>query len=346
MKSEIISTTPIGSEELPVADAGSESERASLLVSTSQHGARLDKCLAELLPAFSRSYLQHLMLQGDVTYRGQKVIKPSTKVHAGESIDVLLRQTDQARSFTAEALSLNIVYEDDSLLVLNKQAGMVVHPAAGNWSGTVMNGLLYHHSGAADLPRAGIVHRLDKDTSGLMVVAKTRIVMEALVRLIAQRAVNRLYLAIVEKPWNKRGVWTVADSIGRDPINRLRMAVLPSGASGSKIARTQFRALASRDALTLVACKLFTGRTHQIRVHLAHNGYPILGDQVYGGRIDHGMHRQALHATRLEFEHPVNGQRLSFLAPLPDDMGAALSIHGLNYNPASLGAHTFADSDA
>lgn len=323
-----------------------ESERTSVQVSTAQHGGRIDKCLAELMPAFSRSYLQQLMQQGDVTCRGQVAQKPSAKVRAGDWIEVVLRPTDQARSFTAEALDLAIVHEDDALLVLNKRAGMVVHPAAGNWSGTVMNGLLHHHAGAADLPRAGIVHRLDKDTSGLMVVAKTRVVMEALVRLIAQREVSRFYLAIAEKPWRRPGVWTVADAIGRDPGNRLRMAVLPATASGAKPAKTQFRAVAVQNglSLSLVACKLFTGRTHQIRVHLAHRGHPILGDQVYGGNLQQGMGRQALHATRLEFDHPVTGQRLSFLAPLPEDMAQVLAANGLHYNPSLLGPHTFVDS--
>lgn len=341
MNSEIISTPPEQTNP-PVAPVMElESERASVQVSTSQHGGRLDKCLAELMPAFSRSYLQQLMQQGDVTYRGQVATKPSAKVRAGDWIDVVLRPTDQARSFTAEPLNLTIVHEDDALLVLNKRAGMVVHPAAGNWSGTVMNGLLHHHPGAVDLPRAGIVHRLDKDTSGLMVVAKTRVVMEALVRLIGQREVSRFYLAIAEKPWRRAGVWTVSDAIGRDPVNRLRMAVLPSDMSNSKPAKTQFRAVAVQGGLSLVACKLFTGRTHQIRVHLAHRGHPILGDQVYGGSLQHGIIRQALHATRLEFDHPITGHRLSFLAPVPEDMAQVMATNGLHYNPSLLGAHTF-----
>lgn len=335
MKSEIISTDP----DTSALDL--EAEQRHFLVSPDWHGQRVDKCLAGLLGEFSRSYLQQLMQQGDVTLNEQVLTKASAKVRAGDHICVSLRPTDQAQAFKAEAIGLDIVHEDDDLLVINKPAGLVVHPAAGHWSGTLMNGLLHHHGGAQMLPRAGIVHRLDKDTSGLMVVAKTRTVMEALVRQIAARDIHRYYLAIAEKVWSHLGVVSVTESLGRDPANRLRMAVLARDASTAKPARTLFKPVATNGDVSLVACKLYTGRTHQIRVHLAWYGHPILGDLVYGGHVRLGMTRQALHATRLEFVHPVTGQGMGFEAPLPADMVKVLQDQSLHYNTASLGLATF-----
>lgn len=319
-------------------------EQRCVHVLLSQHGIRLDKCLADLIPEFSRTYLQQLMAQGDVILEGVTATKPSLKVKAGQRIDVTLSPTDQASSFKPEPIDLNVVYEDADMLVLNKPAGMVVHPAAGNWSGTIMNGLLHHHRGASDLPRAGIVHRLDKDTSGLMVVGKTRLAVEALSRMIAAREVHRFYLAIAEKTWAKTGVMTVDEPLGRDPHNRLRMSVQPRHAASAKAAKTQFRSVAPLAGMSLIACKLFTGRTHQIRVHLSWIGHPILGDAVYGGHSLEGMSRQALHATRLELLHPVSGRSLVFLAPVPRDMEKILEGHGVTYNIESLGVNTFSPS--
>lgn len=326
---------------VPLMQPESDVEQITLHIGVSHHGVRIDKCLAERLTAFSRSYLQQLLAQGDVMASGNATLKPSTKVKAGDTVTVMLRPTDQAQSFKAEPMELDIVYEDDSLLVVNKPAGLVVHPAAGNWSGTLMNGLLHHWAGAVSLPRAGIVHRLDKDTSGLMVVAKTRVVMEALVRLIAAREVKRYYLAIAERTWHHNGIATVEAAIGRDPHNRLKMAALPLDAVGAKAAKTQFLALSHSPELTLVACKLFTGRTHQIRVHLALLGHPILGDLVYGGHAAFGMNRQALHATKLAFTHPVSGQALVFEVLPPADMADTLDRQGLNYNPTLLKTQVF-----
>jgi 23S rRNA pseudouridine1911/1915/1917 synthase len=281
------------------------------------------------------------MQQGDVAVNERVVTKSSAKVRVGDHLRVSLRPTDQAQAFKAEPIALDVVHEDGDLLVINKPAGLVVHPAAGHWSGTLMNGLLHHHAGAHLLPRAGIVHRLDKDTSGLMVVAKTRTVMESLVRQIAARDVHRYYLAITEKAWSHLGVVSVTESLGRDPVNRLRMAVLPRDASVAKPARTLFKPVATNGDLSLVACKLYTGRTHQIRVHLAWYGHPILGDLVYGGRVRLGMQRQALHATRLELVHPGSGAGMVFEAPLPTDMENVLQDQSLHYNTASLGLATF-----
>ena len=305
-------------------------------------GHRLDKCLAAAIPEFSRSYLQQLLVRGDVTLDGLPVTKVSMKVHAGQHILATLRPTPQATSFRPEPVRLDVVFEDEHIVVLNKPPGLVVHPAAGNWTGTVLNGLLMHHRGAADLPRAGIVHRLDKDTSGLMVVAKTRPAMDELGKQIALRAVQRYYLALAERPWRRgEGVVTVEQPIGRDPTNRLRMAVLRPDNPSGKAATTWVVWQRASENVTLLACKLFTGRTHQIRVHLSWLGHPICGDSTYGGQLTQEIQRQALHATRLDFVHPVTGSPLSFTAGLPGDMQRLLDLEGLNYNHQSIGPNTF-----
>ena len=341
MEPEIISVAPEPTDELNSTDPETEAEHCSVVVGASDHGARIDKFLAQRFPALSRAYFQHLLAQGDVACAGKPVSKASTAVKVGMLVEVVLRPTEQARSFQPEEMSLDIVYEDDFLLVLNKPAGLVVHPGAGNWSGTLLNALLHHFSGAVNLPRAGIVHRLDKDTSGLMVVAKTRAAMDALVRLIGEREVSRLYVALAERPWRKPERFNVQEPMGRDPLNRLRMAVLPSGKPGVKSAHTAFKVLRKEDSLTLVACKLFTGRTHQIRVHLSWAGHPILADKVYGGHVAHGMERQALHATRLAFTHPFTGESLSFHATPPTDMLQAMAETSLHYNTELVDVSVF-----
>jgi 23S rRNA pseudouridine1911/1915/1917 synthase len=215
-------------------------------------------------------------------------------------------------------------------MVIDKPAGLVVHPAPGNWSGTLLNGLLAHHEGARMLPRAGIVHRLDKDTSGLMVVAKTRAAMDALVARIAAREVHREYLALAHRPWQGPARIQVDQAIGRDPRQRVRMAVVDLAHQMGKPALTDFRVLDSQPQACLVHCKLHTGRTHQIRVHLLHLGHPLLADELYGGKPLAGLERQALHAWRLSLTHPVTGQALSWRAPLPPELRLALSSLGLN----------------
>lgn len=332
MEPEIISVTPDLLETLNTADADADAEHCTMVPGVPDHGLRIDRFLARSFPALSRSYFQQLLAQGDVTCGGKPVAKASAAVKTGVPVEVVLRPTEQARSFLPEAIALDIVFEDPHLLVLNKQAGLVVHPGAGNWSGTLLNGLLHHVPGSVNLPRAGIVHRLDKDTSGLMMVAKTRVIMEALVRLISERAVSRLYVALAERPWRRPNRFDVREPMGRDPFNRLRMAVLSADKSGAKAAHTAFKVLRKEAGLTLVACKLFTGRTHQIRVHLSWAGHPILADHVYGGLAGQGMVRQALHATRLAFVHPVTGERLNFHASPPPDMLQAMQATGLNYN--------------
>lgn len=296
------------------------------------HGQRLDKVLAELVPEFSRSYLQQLLAQGAVQLGGVPASKASAKVKWGDALRVEMRPTAQSQSFKPEPMALDVVFEDAHLLVVNKPAGLVVHPAPGNWSGTLLNGLLAHHAGAVQVPRAGIVHRLDKDTSGLMVVAKTRQVMDALVALIAQRDVSRRYVALAHQAWQGAQMQTVHAPIGRDVRNRLRMAVVDLTQHAGKEARTDITCLDSQGAYCLVHCKLYTGRTHQIRVHMLSLGHALVADALYGGAPAGGMQRQALHAFRLSFVHPVTGQLLALAAEPPQDFLQAAFELGLRYN--------------
>jgi 23S rRNA pseudouridine1911/1915/1917 synthase len=296
------------------------------------HGQRLDRALAHLVPEFSRSYLQHLIEAGAVRIGAGGPLKASQKVKAGDVGAIELRPTPQSQAFLPEDMPLDVVHEDEHLLVLNKPAGLVVHPAPGNWSGTLLNGLLARDAGARNLPRAGIVHRLDKDTSGLMVVARTRSAMDALVAMIAARSVARQYLALAHRPWQGGAQRRVDAPIGRDPRNRLRMAVVDLQRHPGKPAATVFELLQQADAGCAVLCTLETGRTHQIRVHMAHIGHPLVGDALYGGGPAGGLERQALHAFRLAFPHPVTGAQLAFHAPLPHDLRQAWAAWGLRYN--------------
>lgn len=298
-----------------------------------QHGARLDKALVDWVPEFSRSYLQQLLAQGAVQLNGQVATKASAKIKLGDAVCIEMRPTAQSQSFKPESMHLDVVFEDAHLLVVNKPAGLVVHPAPGNWSGTLLNGLLAHHAGAANVPRAGIVHRLDKDTSGLMVVAKDRSTMDALVALIARRDVSRRYLALAHKPWQGAQLQKVDAPIGRDPRNRLRMAVVDLAQHAGKEARTDITCWDTTDAHCLVHCKLHTGRTHQIRVHMLSLGHVLVADAVYGGAPAGGMQRQALHAFRLAFTHPVTGEVLELAAEPPADFLGAVQQLGLSYNP-------------
>jgi 23S rRNA pseudouridine1911/1915/1917 synthase len=327
----IISATSSDSEE-DAADAGPDIEIRDFVFTPKLHGERLDKALADLVPEFSRSYLQQLIEVGAVRVSGHVAGKPSARVKAGDGGRIELHPTPQAQAFKPEVMALHTVYEDVHLRVLNKPAGLVVHPAPGNWSGTLLNGLLAGDAQAALLPRAGIVHRLDKDTSGLMVVARTRSAMDALVALIAAREVSRQYLALAHRPWVGGTHRTVEAAIGRDPRNRLRMAVVDLAQGNGKTARTDFALLENARDGCWVHCTLHTGRTHQIRVHMASIGHPLLGDALYGGAPAAGLARQALHAFRLGFKHPVTGQTLDFHVPPPQDMQHALETWGLRYN--------------
>lgn len=304
--------------DAPASAAPEDIEVRQAVAGEPWHGQRLDKALVAMAPEFSRSHLQQLIEQGHVHVDGQAQRTSSRKLKVGQRLRVELVPTAESRAFRPEAIALSVVHEDEHLLVIDKPAGLVVHPAAGHWSGTLLNALLAHHAAAATLPRAGIVHRLDKDTSGLMLVGKSLPAVTALVRDIAARDVSRQYLALAHGAM-ARAAMTIDAPIGRDPASRVRMAVVGSG----KPARTDVERLAVGEGVSAVRCTLHTGRTHQIRVHLASQGHPLVGDALYGGRPLLGLQRQALHAQRLRLAHPVTRAPLSFEAPLPPDLAAA-----------------------
>ena len=295
------------------------------VVPDSAAGRRLDQVIAELFPEHSRSRLAGWIKSGDVLLDGARV-RPRDAVHGGERIEVAAVDSVQTVA-EAEDIPLQILHEDAHLLVLDKPAGLVVHPGAGNPGGTLMNALLHHDPALERLPRAGIVHRLDKDTSGVMVVARTLQAHTALVAQLSARYVHRQYLAVVVGALVSGG--TVDAPIDRHPRDRLKMGVREDG----KPAVTHYRLRERFRAHTALECRLETGRTHQIRVHMAHLKHPIVGDPLYGGSLRlpkgasdtlvaalRGFRRQALHAQVLEFEHPVGGAPLRCEAPLPDDL--------------------------
>jgi 23S rRNA pseudouridine1911/1915/1917 synthase len=333
---QIISSDPSVADSLGEshedADSTLEVELREAEMPISAHGERLDRALSGIVPEFSRTYLQQLIDSGLVRLDGLPVTKASFKVKAGDRVQIELRPTPQSQAFKPEDMVLDVVFEDAHLLVINKPAGLVVHPAPGNWSGTLLNGLLARDDATRFLPRAGIVHRLDKDTSGLMVVAKTRETMDRLVEMIGAREVSRDYLAVGHRAWQGSRQQQVALPIGRDPRNRLRMAVVDLERNSGKTAMTDISLLDNQDAHCLVRCKLHTGRTHQIRVHMASLGHPLVSDALYGGEAAAGLDRQALHARRLAFAHPCSAVALAFVAPVPDDLEHAIQALGLSYN--------------
>jgi 23S rRNA pseudouridine1911/1915/1917 synthase len=319
----------LGHELLDLSDPSEEEgEQRAWRVDAAGHGQRLDKVLTQALQEFSRNYLQQLIEEGALILNGVVVRKSATKVQAGDALTIQIRPTPQSQAFKPEVMSLVVVFEDEHLLVVNKPAGLVVHPAPGHWSGTLLNGLLAHHAGALQLPRAGIVHRLDRDTSGLMVVAKTRASMDRLVQQIAAREVSRQYQALAHRAWVGSSKVTVEAPIGRDPRNRLRMAVVNLAINSGKTAKTDVHWLANGvrgdEAVCWVRCVLHTGRTHQIRVHMASLGHPLVGDTLYGGHHAGGLTRQALHAWCLSFVHPVTQAPLVFEVSPPADFQAGL----------------------
>ena len=302
----------------------------NLTVPLEMAGQRLDAALAALLPDYSRSRLAGWIKEGAVEVDG-KAARPKDKLIGGETLAVRVRERNETLAFTPEPMDLDIVYEDDSVIVLNKPAGLVVHPAAGNWSGTLLNGLLAYCPALQNVPRAGIVHRLDKDTSGLMVVAKTLAAQTDLVRQMQARSVKRIYRAVADGivPFDGK----IETLIGRDPHNRTKMAVV---GFGGKEAVTHVKVLERYLAHSYIECALETGRTHQIRVHMREARHPLAGDPVYGN-LRHpasdivktavrGLGRQALHAYRLSFVHPQSGETMRFEAPLPADIHHLLSV--------------------
>jgi 23S rRNA pseudouridine1911/1915/1917 synthase len=297
----------------------SPSEPLRLTLPEASAGLRLDQALAALLPQHSRNRLQQWIRDACVEVDGVLVTEPKRKVLGFERILVALPDDVEAMTEQAEDIPLTVVFEDEALLVINKPAGLVVHPGSGNWHGTLMNALLHHIPGIAEVPRAGIVHRLDKDTSGLMVVAKTLEAQTDLVRQLQARTVKRQYLAIAQGLIRRDG--GVDSPIGRHPVQRIKMAVVPES-RGGKPALTWFRRLELFAHCTLLECSLETGRTHQIRVHMASIAHPLLGDPVYGKRDPRlpVFKRQALHATRLGLIHPVSGRPMHWEVPMPEDM--------------------------
>jgi len=313
-----------------------EASQHRLIIPAEGSGRRLDQVLAELLPDYSRSRLKQWILDGHVRLDGASP-EPRTRVVEGQVIDIRVEDlpdtNDGTRSPAAEAMPLDIIFEDRDILVLNKPAGLVVHPGAGNAAGTLQNGLLAYLPGLADLPRSGILHRLDKDTSGLLIVAKTLVAHTHLVRALEARDIMREYRALCVGPMTGGG--SVDAPIGRHRTQRTKMAVMDRA---GRPAVTHYRVLARFPHHTFVAVRLETGRTHQIRVHLAHVRHPIVGDPAYGGRLIvpagaterlalalRAFRRQALHAHRIRFEHPVSHTPLNFTAPLPEDFRALLA---------------------
>jgi 23S rRNA pseudouridine1911/1915/1917 synthase len=291
----------------------------SLTLPAGLDGMRFDQALAHALPRYSRSRLKAWIDAGRVTIDGQ-VAGARQKVWGGERVTVDAAPEPREIAYAAEPIALAIVYEDAALVVVDKPAGLVVHPGSGNWEGTLLNALLHHAPELAAVPRAGIVHRLDKDTSGLLVVARTLTAQTDLVRQLQARTVRREYLALACGDIARGG--TVDAPIGRHPTRRTTMAVVPAG----KPARTHYEVVERFGDATLLRCRLETGRTHQIRVHLAALGHPLVGDPAYGrkkGPVPFA--RQALHAARLGLVHPVSGEACSWTSPLPADFTALLA---------------------
>ncbi len=295
-------------------------------------GERLDKFLGSALPDYSRNRLQSWVEAGAVTVDG-KVTKVRHLLRGSESIKVFPQEMPEQFAFSPENIPLDIVYQDDSIIVVNKPAGLVVHPAAGNWTGTLLNALLYRYPELKQLPRAGIVHRLDKDTSGLMVVARTDIAQTSLVRQLQERTVGRRYLSWVWGDAPSQG--KVLATVGRDQRDRLKMA---AGSAQGKPAATLFRRLAkgtfAESSVALLECRLETGRTHQIRVHLESLGFPLLGDPVYRKRIPGvakslPFTRQALHAYALSLQHPATQEVMTWFRLPPQDLIDLLAFVGM-----------------
>ena len=339
-----VATSASASLEASSAHAASDAA-IELIVEAGASGERLDKWLAKRLPEHSRARLQKWIEAGHVRVNGEAGAVRRA-LWGGDVVRVNPQRAAEDSAFAAEAVALDIVFEDETLLVIDKRAGLVVHPATGNWSGTVLNGLLHHAPQLAALPRAGIVHRLDKDTSGLMVVARTDVAQTDLVRQLQARTVGRIYVAVVHGTPPASG--RIDAPIGRHPRERTRMTafkpqrgttdVLSASAKPAATAFTTLRVIdgdKTHGPLAVVLCELETGRTHQIRVHMQAIGHPLVGDPVYGKPGDAlGFARQALHAWRLGMIHPVTRAACQWTAPLPADMLALLD--GLDVDGSAL----------
>jgi len=287
---------------------------------------RIDRHLVTALPELSRSRIQQLIRSGSVRLNGA-ITRPHQLVRTGDQIELTNPPPEKIET-RPEAIPLEILFEDDDLIVINKPAGMTVHPGAGHHEHTLVNALLHHCStlsGIGGKERPGIVHRLDKETSGCLVAAKNDIAHRELSKQFADRTVNKIYLALVAGKLRKQ-TGVIEQKIGRHPVHRQRMSVAsPRG----RAAKTEYRILCSNDQASLIECKLHSGRTHQIRVHLHHLGHPVLGDKIYAPRFAKNLPRQMLHAWKLGFRHPRIGEWKNFEAPLPDDFKGAIAATGL-----------------
>lgn len=302
----------------------------SIIIKIPDHlkGSRLDAALASIIPEISRSKITNWIKDGSILV-DKKTLKPKDKVNGGEDVEInaVIEEHTDAKP---ENIPLDIVFEDDYIIVINKPRDFVVHPGNGNWNGTILNAVLHHNPNAQYLARAGIVHRLDKDTTGLMVIAKTDLAQINLVKQLENRTVSRIYRAVVHGQPPKNGI--VNKNIGRDNRNRIKMATIEHG---GKPSLTNYRVIEYFDNFSYIECKLETGRTHQIRVHLKSIGYPIVGDPLYGSPktvfAQHimdaiaSLDRQALHALKLSFIHPVTERKMEFRSKIPNDMRFLLS---------------------
>ena len=328
---------PNASSGVSSSGAGDATAPQVLIVEAADSEERLDRFLSAARPGISRSQLQRWVSDGQVLVDG-RVVKPSLSLRPGQVVSITPPALAPVNDWIAEPMALDIVFEDDDVIVVNKPAGLVVHPAAGHASGTLVNGLIAHCPAITAVARCGIVHRLDRDTSGLMVAAKTVAAQLSLVNQLAARTVSRQYLALA---WGRVADQTLDTAMGRDPRDRQRMAVLPAGKG--KQAITHIEALAQGEIaglpVTLVRCRLETGRTHQIRVHLEHSRHPIVGDRTYNRHSPHAsrldgyqkvifdlMKGQALHAQRLSFLHPKTDKKSSFISVLPDNYKKLIEI--------------------
>jgi 23S rRNA pseudouridine1911/1915/1917 synthase len=312
---------------------------ARFTVQARHGGWRLDRAIAAMLPSVSRSRIQGWIEQGGARINSQAA-RARDRVAAGDEVEVEVQESAEAAAFRPEPMRLPIVFEDESLIVIDKPPGLIVHPGAGNWSGTLLNGLLAHDASLAGVPRAGIVHRLDAGTSGLMVVARTCAAQLDLVRQLQKRTVVREYWAIVAGAAPRAG--TIEAALARDPRNPLRFRV--SAAAQARAARTHFRRIAASDcaaggvgvALSWLACRLDTGRTHQIRVHLESIGHPLVGDALYSKRRPPlagpalRLQRQALHACRLSFVHPASRRTVAWFSAPPEDLSVLMRSVGFD----------------
>jgi 23S rRNA pseudouridine1911/1915/1917 synthase len=309
--------TPISDDALP------DDEPRLFRVADNQALERLDKVLAQLVPQHSRSRLQTWIERGHVLVNGQPA-KIRQTLHEDDLIAVYEQESPEDQAFKAEQIDFEIISESPDWVVVNKPVGLVTHPGAGNWSGTLLNGLLYRYPELAHVARAGIVHRLDKDTSGLLVVARNEVAQTSLVRQLQARTMGREYLALAHGRMLTAG--TVDRPIGRDPRVPVRMSVeRPNAPKAAVTHYSLLRCGEYQDSnISEVSCRLETGRTHQIRVHLASLGHPLLGDTQYGGRVLGDAHRQMLHARRLRFDDPSTDTEVSFVATVPEDMRQVL----------------------